>query len=53
MESKYRIVAESEIHDVLELATECVDLWAEFIEKLKAHNMSLNKDAAKSAAPVS
>lgn len=45
MESKYTIMAGTEIHDALELAEACVLLWSEFIEQMKAHNNSIQTTA--------
>ncbi|MCK4706722.1 MAG: hypothetical protein KAT90_14690 [Gammaproteobacteria bacterium] len=52
MESKYSIVADTETYDALELATECVNLWSEYIEQLKTHNKALKRDSAKNAALI-
>lgn len=45
MESKYSIAADNKLHDALELATECVNLWSEFIESIKTHNNALRSTA--------
>jgi len=50
MESKYGIVAGLETYDALELATECVSLWTQYIEKIKqTHNKRGKCDAKKDA----
>jgi len=41
IKSKYTILADTEIHDALELAETCVLLWSEFTEQMKAHNNSI------------
>jgi len=52
MESKYSIVADEKLQDALELATECVNLWSEFIDGMKAHNTALQPTPKSGAAEL-